>query len=170
MYLASCSTNLTRFSPGVSPMGIFWSMVQAPGQREGLRLMKKDMDTPLTTNISVYDGHLSADDIHDSSPNPICQGCVDRWYKDPGVKKQVVTDGRLRGILFLPAGTLERLSWRNPVPSSRYTRKTKPRHIIISIIFENLHSKFCPMRLHKYYFREQPFDYRGGGGVGGRED
>ena len=85
-------------------MGIFWCMVQAPGQREGLRLMKKDMDTPLTTNISIYEGHLSADIIHKTPPGPLSLASVDRWYKAQGVKKQVVRDGRLRGILYLPAG------------------------------------------------------------------
>ena len=87
-------------------MGIFWSMVQAPGQREGLRLMKKDMDSPLTTEVSLYEGHLSADDIHSSSSNAIFRGSVDRWYKARGVKKHIVKDGRLRGILFLPEGRL----------------------------------------------------------------
>ena len=85
-------------------MGIFWSMVQAPGQREGLRLMKKDMDTPLTTDLSLYEGHLSADAIHSSSHTVLYKGSVDRWYKGRGVKKQIVRDGRLRGILFLPEG------------------------------------------------------------------
>ena len=85
-------------------MGIFWSMVQAPGQREGLRLMKKDINTPMTTNITVYNDHLSADTIRDTAPDPICLGSVDRWYKAEGVRREVVRSGRIRGILYLPPG------------------------------------------------------------------
>ena len=87
-------------------MGIFWSMVQAPGQREGLRLTKKDMDIPLTTEIAIYDGRHPAEHVHNISSDPLTLGSVDRWYKAQGVKKQVVRDGRLRGILYLPAGKI----------------------------------------------------------------
>ena len=85
-------------------MGIFWSMTQSPGQREGLRLIKKDTDTPLTTNIAVYDGHHTGDSIHSTSAAPLFVGSVERWYKARGVKKQVVRDGKLRGVLYIPAG------------------------------------------------------------------
>ena len=85
-------------------MGIFWSMVQAPGQREGLRLMKKDINSPVTTNIAVYNNHLSADTVHKTLPDPICLGSVDRWYKALGLRRQVVRDGNLRGVLYLPPG------------------------------------------------------------------
>ena len=93
-------------------MGIFWSMVQAPGQREGIRLMKKDMDSPLTTNIAIYDGHLPIDSVHTCSspePEPLCWASVERWYKAKEAKKQVVRDGRLRGVLYLPAGKIRSL-------------------------------------------------------------
>lgn len=86
-------------------MGIFWSMVQAPGQREGLRLMKKDLNTPMTTNIAVYDDHLCAESIREVSPDPICLASVDRWYKAPGVRRQMVRDGKIRGVLYIPPGT-----------------------------------------------------------------
>ena len=88
-------------------MGIFWSMVQAPGQKEGLKLFKKDLDTPLTTSIAIYDGHLPIESVH-SSPEPLCLASIDRWYKAKEVKKQVVKDGRLRGVLYLPAGKILR--------------------------------------------------------------
>ena len=89
---------------GVSPMGIFWSMVQAPGQKDGLRLMKKDMDTPMIANISLYNSHVSADAIHKTHLNPMCTTTIERWYKAPGVKTEVIRDGRLRGVLYLPPG------------------------------------------------------------------
>lgn len=88
-------------------MGIFWSMVQAPGQKEGLRLMKKDTDTPMTTNITVFYGHISTDTIHDTHLKPVCTGSLDRWYKAPGVRKEVVRHGRIRGVFYLPPGNAE---------------------------------------------------------------
>ena len=87
-------------------MGIFWSMSQAPGQRAGLRIMKKDVSTPITTTIAVYNGHLSADRIHATSPPAVCIGSVDRWYMAPGLRREVVYDGPLRGVLYLPQGEL----------------------------------------------------------------
>ena len=95
------------FNKGVSPMGIFWSMVQAPGQRPGLKLVKKDLDTPLTTSISIYAGHLPIQSIHSSHDlGPICLGSIERWYKARTVKKQIVRDGRIRGVLYLPTGNV----------------------------------------------------------------
>ena len=88
-------------------MGIFWSMVQAPGQKDGLRLMKKDLNTPMTTNIAVYNDHISGDTIRESHPVPICLSSVDRWYKAEGVKREIVRDGRVRGVLYLPAGNYQ---------------------------------------------------------------
>lgn len=89
---------------GVSPMGIFWSMVQAPGQREGLQLIKKDMTRPLPTNIAVYIGHLSVDTIRSAKPKSVCTRSIDRWYMGFGVRRLVVKHGRLEGVLFLPPG------------------------------------------------------------------
>lgn len=85
-------------------MGIFWSMVQAPGQKEGLRLSKKDMTTPMTTNITVFNDHLSTETVRQTSPDPICLTSVDRWYMGPGVRREVMRHGRTRGVLYIPAG------------------------------------------------------------------
>lgn len=88
-------------------MGIFWSMVQAPGQRDGLRLVKKDIDSPLITNIAIFDDHLLIDTVHQTSSDPTSVASLERWYKAPGVRKQVVRDGRVRGVLYLPAGNYQ---------------------------------------------------------------
>ena len=97
------------YDSGVSPMGIFWSMIPAQGQKEGVRLMKKDVGTPMSTNISLYDGHLTPDVIHSTRPALIGTTVIQRWYKAPGVRTEVVRAGRLRGILYLPPGKLR--SW-----------------------------------------------------------
>ena len=89
-------------------MGIFWSMVPAPRQRDGVRLIKKDVTTPLTTKVTVYNGHLTVNTIHSTKPDPLCTGSIDRWYMGVGVRRVVVKHGRIRGVLFLPAGKLSR--------------------------------------------------------------
>ena len=85
-------------------MGLFWSMIPCPGQMEGIRLMKKDLDTPFTTQIIVYDGHLSLEDIREKTPPELCTTTIERWYKSPGVTNYEVTDGNVRGRLYLPPG------------------------------------------------------------------
>ena len=85
---------------GVEPMGLFWSMVPAPGQRSGLRLMKKDISQPDRVSVSVVDGHVESEE---EGP-PLNQVDVERWYLAPGIKQIPVRDGQLRGKLFLPEG------------------------------------------------------------------
>ena len=89
-------------------MGIFWSMVPAPGQRDGARLIKKDVNTPLTTKVTVYNGHLAVNTIHSAETKPLCTVSIDRWYMGLGVRRVIVKHGRIRGVLFLPAGKLSR--------------------------------------------------------------
>ncbi|XP_052770008.1 acyl-coenzyme A amino acid N-acyltransferase 1-like isoform X1 [Mya arenaria] len=89
---------------GVSPMGIFWSMVACPGQLEGIRMMKKNMDTPFRTSVSVHDGHLNLGEVRVNSDGALGSTLIDRYYKAPGVRVEEVTDGRLRGKLYLPPG------------------------------------------------------------------
>ncbi|XP_060551670.1 acyl-coenzyme A amino acid N-acyltransferase 1-like isoform X2 [Ruditapes philippinarum] len=89
---------------GVSAMGLFWSLVPCPGQLDGIRLMKKNLDTPFTTQITVYDGHFSLEDIREKTPAELCKTTIERWYKSPGVTNYEVTDGNVRGKLYLPPG------------------------------------------------------------------
>lgn len=99
------SDNFTFDFIGVSAMGIFWSMVPCKGQMDGIRLMKKDVDTPFRTTVNVHSGHVSREEL-DGSPPVLCSTVIDRWYRDEGVKKLEVSEGRVRGTLFLPAGIL----------------------------------------------------------------
>ena len=88
---------------GIEPMGLFWSMQQTPGQRAGLRLVKKDVTTPLFTTISVFKGHVNPFDIT-FKQNSIAKQVTERWYMADNVMRFEVTEGRLRGALFVPQG------------------------------------------------------------------
>lgn len=90
-------------------MGFLWSMTQAPGQRKGLRLAKKDVTKPYTIQLNCFDGHLSPEDgfvnsLTKNSFQPIMSSTVEKWYMAEGVQRIPVREGRLRGTLFLPPG------------------------------------------------------------------
>ena len=85
-------------------MGLFWSMVPCPGQMDGIRLMKKNIETPFKTVLSVHEGYQSLDQLRESAGEILCSTEIERFYKAQAVKKVEVTDGRLRGMLYLPPG------------------------------------------------------------------
>lgn len=85
-------------------MGLFWSMVPCPGQKEGIRLMKKNIDTPFQTLILVFDGHFSMDEVREKTTEELCTSVIERWYKSADVTSYEVTDGNVRGKLYLPPG------------------------------------------------------------------
>uniref|UniRef100_A0A3B5Q2D1 Acyl-CoA thioesterase 15 n=1 Tax=Xiphophorus maculatus TaxID=8083 RepID=A0A3B5Q2D1_XIPMA len=84
---------------GMEPMGLIWSLRPVPGSRTGLRLRKKDVTTPMLITISLYNGH---EDFRDNSP--LVSMVTERWYMGPGIQRIEITDGELRGALFIPPG------------------------------------------------------------------
>ena len=91
---------------GVEPMGLFWGMIPAPGQRAGLRLFKSNASTPFKVQVSVQRGHIECitmEDCHGGA-GLLASQAMERWYQGPGVSKVTVRDGALRGALFLPPG------------------------------------------------------------------
>ncbi|XP_014665913.1 PREDICTED: acyl-coenzyme A amino acid N-acyltransferase 1-like [Priapulus caudatus] len=87
----------------VMPMGLFCSLLPVPGQLKGMRLLKKDVATPMTFDLRVYDGlHHIADTHHVASL--LANTTLERWYKADGVVVQEVEHGNIRGRLFLPQG------------------------------------------------------------------
>ncbi|KAL4553833.1 acyl-coenzyme A thioesterase 1-like, partial [Arapaima gigas] len=65
-------------------MGLLWSMRPVPGSRPGLRLRKKDVQTPAVVQISVYSGHL-AQGFGEQAV--LARAVVERWYTAPGVRR-----------------------------------------------------------------------------------
>ncbi|XP_061085512.1 peroxisomal succinyl-coenzyme A thioesterase-like [Conger conger] len=87
---------------GMEPMGLLWSMKPVPGSRTGLRLRKKDLSTPMLVHISVYCGHISQGFRETKA---LACAVAERWYMAPGVRRVEVTEGGVRGTLFLPPGS-----------------------------------------------------------------
>ena len=86
---------------GVEPMGLLWSMKQAPGQKRGLQLTKRDVTQPYNVIVNCFDGHVTP---HETSLQPMSSGTFQKWYMADGVKRIPVREGRIRGTLFLPSG------------------------------------------------------------------
>lgn len=75
---------------GVEPMGLFWSML--PEKRHS-KILKKTADSPVQVEISaVSQGQVLASEINY------------REFMPEGMKRIPVTEGRLRGVLFVPPG------------------------------------------------------------------
>uniref|UniRef100_A0A3B3CIG0 Acyl-CoA thioesterase 19 n=1 Tax=Oryzias melastigma TaxID=30732 RepID=A0A3B3CIG0_ORYME len=86
---------------GVEPMGLLWSLKPVPGSKPGLRMRKKDVQTPMVVAISVFNGHHSEAFVDQVS---LASWVVERWYMAPGVRRIPVTEQQLTGTLFLPPG------------------------------------------------------------------
>uniref|UniRef100_A0A1A7XC34 Acyl-CoA thioesterase 19 n=1 Tax=Iconisemion striatum TaxID=60296 RepID=A0A1A7XC34_9TELE len=86
---------------GVEAMGLLWSLKPVSGSKTGLRMRKKNVQTPMVVTISVYQGHQT-DDVVDQVP--LAAVVVERWYMAPGVRRIPVTEDGLTATLFLPAG------------------------------------------------------------------
>ena len=86
---------------GVEPMGLFWSMKQAPGQKKGLRLFKTDVTKPYNITLNCFDGHITP---QQKQLQPLSSAIFQQWYIAKGVKRVPVREGRVRGTLFLPPG------------------------------------------------------------------
>ncbi|XP_078139150.1 acyl-coenzyme A thioesterase 1-like [Centroberyx gerrardi] len=86
---------------GVEPMGLLWSLRPVPGSRPGLRLRKKDVQTPMEVQVSVYQGHQTEGF---GERAVLASVPMERWYMAPGVRRVVVTEGGVTGTLFLPPG------------------------------------------------------------------
>uniref|UniRef100_A0A8C9XEE5 Acyl-CoA thioesterase 16 n=1 Tax=Sander lucioperca TaxID=283035 RepID=A0A8C9XEE5_SANLU len=86
---------------GKEAMGLLWSMRPVPGSREGLRLKKRNVCSPLLVNISVYRGHV-VEGFREQAP--LASSLTERWYMAPGVQRIEIREKGVRGTLFLPPG------------------------------------------------------------------
>ncbi|XP_051808106.1 peroxisomal succinyl-coenzyme A thioesterase-like [Acanthochromis polyacanthus] len=86
---------------GVEAMGLLWSLRPVPGSKPGLRLRKKNVQTPMEVTVSVYQGHQTEGFVDQV---PLASVLVERWYMAPGVRRIPVTEDGLTATLFLPAG------------------------------------------------------------------
>lgn len=106
----SCDASCGGSYSGVEPMGFLWGMTQTPGQRKGLRLMKKDVTKPYTIQLNCFDGHLTCPEdgfvngLGKNSLQPMTSISMEKWYIGDGVQRIPVREGRVRGTLFIPPG------------------------------------------------------------------
>ena len=76
-------------------------MKQAPGQKKGIRLFKRDVTLPFDIIVNCFDGHVIP---RETSLQPLSSGTFQKSYMADGVKRVPVREGRIRGTLFLPPG------------------------------------------------------------------
>uniref|UniRef100_UPI003AACDF60 acyl-coenzyme A thioesterase 1-like n=1 Tax=Centroberyx gerrardi TaxID=166262 RepID=UPI003AACDF60 len=90
---------------GCEPMGLFWGLQPAPGAREGLRLRKKNTETPYVVQVSLLEGHVSpSESFREGQGRELAALTVERWYMAPGVRRIEIRQNGIVGTLFLPTG------------------------------------------------------------------
>lgn len=75
---------------GVEPMGLFWSIL--PEKRHS-KILKKTADSPMEVEISAVNGG-----------KVLASETTYREFMPEGMRRIPVTEGRLRGVLFVPPG------------------------------------------------------------------
>ncbi|XP_037644152.1 peroxisomal succinyl-coenzyme A thioesterase-like [Sebastes umbrosus] len=104
---ADGTVNLTRDHSvggsylGCEPMGLFWGLQPAPGSREGLRLRKRNVETPYVVLMSLLEGHVSPSERQSTE---LAAVTTERWYMAPGVQRTEIRQDGVVGMLFLPPG------------------------------------------------------------------
>uniref|UniRef100_A0A3Q2Z4G8 Acyl-coenzyme A thioesterase 4-like n=1 Tax=Hippocampus comes TaxID=109280 RepID=A0A3Q2Z4G8_HIPCM len=86
---------------GCEPMGLFWALQPGPGERDGLRLRKKNVKIPLIVDISLLEGHVTPRERENSE---LAVATTERWYMAPGVQRIDIRQNGVVGTLFLPPG------------------------------------------------------------------
>ncbi|KAM3877888.1 peroxisomal succinyl-coenzyme A thioesterase-like [Diretmus argenteus] len=91
---------------GCEPMGLFWGLQPAPGERDGLRLRKKNVETPYIVHVSLLDGHVSPSESFKDGGQSTERAAltVERWYMAPGVRRIEIRQNGIVGTLFIPFG------------------------------------------------------------------
>ncbi|MCL4129256.1 UNVERIFIED_CONTAM: hypothetical protein GTU68_017518, partial [Idotea baltica] len=96
---------------GVFTEGLVSSLHSAPPsyakkpQLKWARLHKKFVDSPMKYTLNVFDGHVSEEEIYsDKRPVSLGESIFLRHLMADGVRRVEVSEGNLRGVLFLPPG------------------------------------------------------------------
>ena len=82
---------------GLEPMGLFWALEP---EEPLMRLVKRDVQTPFAVELEVLDGH------EPEAQRLLGRAVHERDFLAPGVRREPVRAGRVRGTLFLPPGEL----------------------------------------------------------------
>nr|XP_057942355.1 acyl-coenzyme A thioesterase 5-like isoform X2 [Doryrhamphus excisus] len=101
VFVVSRDASLGGTYSGVEQMGLMWSLRPVPGSEPGLRLRKKNVQTPMEFTISVHGGYITEGFMDRVA---LASHAVERWYMAPGVRRIPVTKDQLSATLFLPSG------------------------------------------------------------------
>ncbi|XP_013822745.2 PREDICTED: LOW QUALITY PROTEIN: putative acyl-coenzyme A thioesterase 6 [Capra hircus] len=82
---------------GLEPMGLFWAL--EPRKPFNGDLVKRDVQTPFAVELEVLDGH------EPEAQRLLGRAVHERDFLAPGVRREPVRAGRVRGTLFLPPGS-----------------------------------------------------------------
>ena len=90
-------------------MGLFGSLRSYPGQKKGLRFMKKDVRRPVLVQILVLRGHVPppppvGTSLESNTTQPLAECTLHRYYQAPDVLSFDIRFGAVRGRLYLPPG------------------------------------------------------------------
>ncbi|XP_062945142.1 peroxisomal succinyl-coenzyme A thioesterase-like [Cynocephalus volans] len=80
---------------GLEPMGLFWALEP---DKPFWRFLKRDVQTPFVVELEVLDGH------EPEAGRLLGRAVHERHFLRPGVRREPVRAGRVRGSLFLPPG------------------------------------------------------------------
>ncbi|XP_063429714.1 bile acid-CoA:amino acid N-acyltransferase-like isoform X2 [Mytilus trossulus] len=98
-------SSLSGTYTGIKPMGLFWSMIEDPGQEPaGRRYIKRKVKTPQEVKITIYEGHLTWDNVHSDEFKPLAIKSIERLFKRNDVTRVEIKHERLKGTLFIPPG------------------------------------------------------------------
>ncbi|XP_052503148.1 peroxisomal succinyl-coenzyme A thioesterase-like isoform X2 [Budorcas taxicolor] len=81
---------------GLEPMGLFWALEP---EKPFWRFLKRDVQTPFAVELEVLDGH------EPEAQRLLGRAVHERDFLAPGVRREPVRAGRVRGTLFLPPGS-----------------------------------------------------------------
>ena len=99
---------------GVEPMGLMWSLTVEKGilnpnlfspEYNGKIFMKKTVWPPMEVTISVCESFRKFEEVKDLQLiSFLARKTVERLYMSPQCQRIPIREGRLRGVLFVPAG------------------------------------------------------------------
>ncbi|CAK8682701.1 unnamed protein product [Clavelina lepadiformis] len=100
------SPSIGGFYKGIKPMGLLWAMTCSTNNQKPMRLIKREVTTPLVVTISIYENRRETlEELQkDDSNQIILRFKVTRHYMSPGVKRIEIKEDSLQGTLFVPPG------------------------------------------------------------------
>uniref|UniRef100_A0A672R223 Acyl-coenzyme A thioesterase 4-like n=1 Tax=Sinocyclocheilus grahami TaxID=75366 RepID=A0A672R223_SINGR len=132
---------------GVEAMGVLWSMRPVPECKPGRRLRKNNVQTPIKVVFSVHEGHLAKGFKHHT---PLTSATAECWYLAPEVQSVEVTEGEIKGTLFIPSGPFPAVLdlWGGQGGRVEYRSALLASHDYVSLYLKLIKSAFTFLQKH----------------------